>query len=358
MSENPVEVADIRKNLEKAIELKNVAVHYNESKSLFKKETYQALKDISFDVYKGETLGIIGRNGAGKSTLLRLLAGIIKPDKGEVIHNCKSVSLMALAAGFDPNLNGRQNAVISGMLIGHSKKEMLSKLEEIKDFSELGGFFEKPVKTYSSGMRARLGFATAMSTYPDVLLIDEVLAVGDSNFKAKAESAIKQKIGSDITVIIVSHSEAQLKALCNRLVWIEGGVVIQESDDTQKVLDLYRMNMRFSTSGTLIEDINLLDKQTSFWFEQFESKGEFATFKCIAFNRGNQVIQKLKIKSSGTSLSGPTTTPVLGKNHPAFLSALNARFHDGIATFHQKDTLIMTVDGQDIPLIEFKVRKV
>lgn len=345
-------------NSAKAIELKNVAVHYHESKSLFKRKIYEALKNVSFDIYKGETLGIIGRNGAGKSTLLRLLAGIIKPDKGEIIHHCKSVSLMALAAGFDPNLSGRQNAVISGMLIGHSKKEMLAKLEEIQDFSELGDFFNKPVKTYSSGMRARLGFATAMNTHPDVLLIDEVLAVGDSNFKAKAESAIQQKIGSDITVIIVSHSEEQLKALCNRLVWIEGGVVIQESGNTQKVLNLYRMNMRFSTSGTLIEDVNVLDKQTSFWFEKFEVKDEGSQFKCIVFNRDNKEIQHLKVQPSGVSLSGPSETPFLGKNHPKFVTASKARFHDGFATFNEKNTLVMTVDGQDVPLIEFKVRKV
>ena len=144
---------------------------------------------------------------------------------------------------------------------------MLSKLDEIKDFSELGDFFEKPVKTYSSGMLARLGFSTAMNTHPDVLLIDEVLAVGDSNFRAKAESAIKQKIGSDITVILVSHAEEQLKTLCDRLVWVEGGIVIQESENIQKVLNLYRMNLKFSTPGMVIEDVNHLEKDTAFWFE-------------------------------------------------------------------------------------------
>lgn len=343
---------------DKVIELKNVGVTYKERKSLFKSESYQALKDISFDVYKGETLGIIGRNGAGKSTLLRLLAGIIKPDNGKVIHHCKSVSLMALAAGFDPNLSGRQNALISGMLIGHSKKEMQACLEDIKEFSELNDFFEKPVKTYSSGMRARLGFATAMHTHPDVLLIDEVLAVGDSSFKAKAESAIKKKIGSEITVILVSHSEAQLKALCSRIVWIEGGVVIQESDNTQKVLNLYRTNMRFSASGTLIEDIKLLDQKTTFWFEKFESSCSGTEFKCVAFNRNNKEIEQLKVIPSNVILSGPTDTPYLGRNNPQCIYSSKARYHQGHAHFDDKNTILMTIDGQEIPLIEFKIKKV
>ena len=212
-------------NQDKIIELKNVGVTYKERKSLFRTEKYQALKNISFDVYKGETLGIIGRNGAGKSTLLRLLAGIIKPDIGKVFLHTRSISLMALQAGFDPNLSGRQNVIISGMLLGHSRGKVLSLVDEIKDFSELNEFFEKPIKTYSTGMRARLGFSIAMYTSPDVLLIDEVLGVGDVHFRQKAEQAIEDKTSSDTTVIIVSHSEQQLNRLSDRIIWVEDGVV-------------------------------------------------------------------------------------------------------------------------------------
>lgn len=342
---------------EKIIELRNVGVTYRERKSFFKSESYNALQDISFNVYKGETLGILGRNGAGKSTLLRLLAGIIKPDKGKVIHHCKSVSLMALAAGFDPNLSGRQNATISGMLIGHTKQEMLEKLESIKEFSELGEFFDKPVKTYSSGMRARLGFATAMNTHPDVLLIDEVLAVGDSNFKAKAESAIKQKINSDITVILVSHSEAQLKALCHRLVWIEGGIVIQENNDIQKVLHLYRMNMRLLPLGTVIKDINILENKVSFWFESFDVLHDCISFKCIAFDKNNKEIQTLKIMPLDAIMQGPLETPLLGKKNPKYTYSPKARFYDGYAKFNSNNIIFITIDGNEKPLVEFEVKR-
>jgi ABC-type polysaccharide/polyol phosphate transport system ATPase subunit len=210
---------------EKAIVLKNVGIRYKESKGIFKTSYYEALKSISFEVYKGETLGVIGRNGAGKSTLLRLLAGIIKPDKGNITHYVKTVSLMALHAGFDPNLSGRQNAIISGMLMGQTKMKITERLNSIQDYSELGEFFEKSVKTYSSGMKARLGFSVAMFNSPDVLLIDEVLGVGDKKFREKAEISIKEKIKSNVTVVLVTHSEHQIKKLADRAIWIDGGIV-------------------------------------------------------------------------------------------------------------------------------------
>ncbi len=354
---NSMDNRENRKSREKAIELKNVAVHYTESKSLFKREKYQALKDISFDVYKGETLGIIGRNGAGKSTLLRLLAGIIKPDKGEVIHHCKSVSLMALAAGFDPNLSGRQNAVISGMLIGHSKKEMLSKLEEIKEFAELGDFFEKPVKTYSSGMRARLGFATAMHTHPDVLLIDEVLAVGDANFKQKAEKAITDKIQSDITVILVSHSEQQMKRLCERVVWVESGKVVKSGSDLDNIFQLYRMNMKFSRSGIFIENFEKLDPNVEFCFESLEFKQDKLVFNCFFCYKIDCEITNVKVNPANVVLSGPFASPIVGSRYKKYQIAYKSRFHCGVCIINKENFISAYINNVESIVLKFKIVK-
>ncbi|CNC72868.1 ABC transporter [Yersinia frederiksenii] len=235
-------------NKEKIIELRNVELTYKEKRSLFTYDVYTALKNISFDVYKGETLGIIGRNGAGKSTLLRLLAGIIKPDSGEIKLHTNSISLMALQAGFDPNLSGRQNTLFSGMLLGHRLSYVKSIVEDIKKYSELNEFFEKPIKNYSSGMLARLGFSIAMYTTPEVLLIDEVLGVGDISFAEKAQKSIREKIKSDTTVIIVSHDEMQLKLLSDRLVCIENGVVVAQGD-SDNVYIKYNLFMKLTSYG-------------------------------------------------------------------------------------------------------------
>ncbi|WP_337088445.1 O52 family O-antigen export ABC transporter ATP-binding subunit [Escherichia coli] len=233
---------------EKIIELKNVGLVYREKKTLFTYDEYEALTNITFDVYRGETLGIIGRNGAGKSTLLRVLAGIIKPDSGQITIHSNSISLMALQAGFDPNLSGRQNTIFSGMVLGHRLSYIKSIIEDIKVYSELNEFFEKPIKNYSSGMLARLGFSIAMYTTPEVLLIDEVLGVGDVTFAEKAQKSIREKIKSDTTVVIVSHDEQQLKLLSDRLVCIENGVVLDEGP-SDSVYNKYNLIMKLTSYG-------------------------------------------------------------------------------------------------------------
>lgn len=203
------------------ISLREVSVRYKRAGSIFRKtQYYEALKSISLDIFPGETLGIFGRNGAGKSTLLKVISGIIKPDSGEVINRGASVSLLALQAGFDPNLSGRDNAILSGILQGYSRREVESKLDEIQNFSGLGDFFDQPVRTYSNGMRTRLGFSVSTTASPDVLLIDEVLSVGDKEFKKKAEHLIIRKVESNQTVVIVSHSDNLLNRLCNRTIKI------------------------------------------------------------------------------------------------------------------------------------------
>ena len=221
------------------ITLQDVAVRYKRNGSLFRKKTYfEALKSINLDIYPGETLGILGRNGSGKSTLLRLISGIIKPDRGRVTNNGVSVSLLALQAGFDPNLSGNDNAVFSGMLQDASRQEVLNKLNEIQEYSELGDFFFEPVRTYSTGMRARLGFSISTIISPDVLLIDEVLSVGDQHFRQKAERTMVGKIQSQQTVVLVSHSHQQIARLCDRAVLIDDGISYA-SGDPHDVLEVY-----------------------------------------------------------------------------------------------------------------------
>lgn len=185
---------------------------------------FWALKDISFDLYQGETLGIIGRNGAGKSTLFKLLAGVIAPSRG-IIKKRKnlSVQLLSIGVGFEGHLSGRENAVLNGMLLGRSRTYMLKRLSKIKNFSELGDFFEEPVNTYSSGMVARLGFSIGLEVDADLLLLDEVLSVGDSRFAEKSHQAIKEMINSDRTVILISHSASTIEQTCQRAILVEEG---------------------------------------------------------------------------------------------------------------------------------------
>lgn len=200
----------------------------------FKRFEFEVLKGLNFNVYRGETLGIMGRNGCGKSSLLRILNGVVAPTGGELFQSGPLTRiLLTLGLGFDKDLTGRDNAILSAMLQGYSRKRAREALEEIKEFSELGDFFERPVKTYSSGMRSRLGFSTALKTEVDLLLIDETLSVGDRHFSKKAEKAMMEKINSEQTVIFVSHSGAQVKKVCSRAIWLEEGVVKAEGDTSE-----------------------------------------------------------------------------------------------------------------------------
>jgi len=226
------------------ISLQNVAVRYKRSGNLFqKKNYYNALKSVTLDIYPGETLGILGQNGAGKSTLLRLISGVIRPDHGKVINFGVSVSLLALQAGFDPVLNGRDNTILSGMLQGYSRREVETYLDEINEYSELGAFFYEPVRTYSTGMRARLGFSITTIISPDVLLIDEVLSVGDQHFRQKAERTMVEKIQSQQTIVLVSHSHHQIARLCDRAVLIDEGTSFA-SGEPHEVLSIYEEKLK------------------------------------------------------------------------------------------------------------------
>lgn len=192
-----------------------------------RKGKFVALKDVSFDVNKGETFGIIGRNGSGKSTILGLVAGVMKPDRGIVRTNGKISSLLELGAGFHPDLSGVENIILNGILAGNTKEDMLKKLEMIIDFSELGEFVYQPLRTYSSGMQMRLGFSVAVHIDPEILLIDEALSVGDVSFQEKCQEKMIEFKKNGATILIVSHDMPAVAKLCDRAAWIDNGKVIE-----------------------------------------------------------------------------------------------------------------------------------
>jgi len=234
--------------MEPVISLQDVGVRYKRSGNVFRRKSYfDALKSINLDIYPGETLGILGRNGAGKSTLLRIISGVIRPNSGKAINRGVSVSLLALQAGFDPNLNGRDNAILSGMLQGFFRREIEPRLDEIHEYSELGDFFFEPVRTYSTGMSARLGFSITTIISPDVLLVDEVLGVGDQHFRQKAERTMVAKIQSQQTVVIVSHSHQQIARLCDRAMLIDEGMSFT-TGKPHEVLKLYEERLKMSSA--------------------------------------------------------------------------------------------------------------
>jgi lipopolysaccharide transport system ATP-binding protein len=220
--------------------------------SLFKTFRHTALQNISFDITRGETLGVLGKNGSGKSTLLQILAGLIEPSSGEILLPAEPLtrSLLTLGLGFRADLTGQDNAIVSLVLQGKSKKEAEALLPAIYEFSELGEFFQQPVKTYSAGMRARLGFATATQSEVDVLLIDEVLSVGDIQFRQKAEQLMLNRIGGHQTVILVSQSPPQIKSLCDKAIWIHDAEIV-EIGDPDRVANAYHDHMTSSESVTM-----------------------------------------------------------------------------------------------------------
>jgi len=196
------------------------------------------LQNISLEVRKGEAIGVIGRNGQGKSTLLKLLAGIFKPDTGQITRYVQHSSLLSLQAGFAVHLSGRNNVVLSAILQGMPRKKAIQIVDDVIALSELEEHIDDPIKTYSAGMRTRLGFSIAMQLKPELLLIDEVLGVGDASFADKSRKMLRERIQGDSSVVLVSHSAAQIRALCDRAVWIEHGRV-EMIDDADVVIDAY-----------------------------------------------------------------------------------------------------------------------
>lgn len=203
-------------------------------------KTFRALDHISIQVQKGEVVGVVGRNGSGKSTLLRVMAGIYQPDRGSVITQGRISSLLELGAGFREELSGRENIALAGAIIGFSSSQMETLTPEIIEFSELSSHIDAPLRTYSSGMRSRLGFAVATAVEPEILLIDEALAVGDARFRERSMSRIETMVSrEDTTVVVVSHNIHELRRLCGRLALVERGKVVAEGEP-ESVLSQYQ----------------------------------------------------------------------------------------------------------------------
>lgn len=233
-----------------AITVKDVTISYKSLKKVSikksltsfkpkKLDTYTAVKDISFEVEKGQILGIIGKNGSGKSTLLKALANIFSPDSGVIDLHGNTVSLLAIGVGFQPRLTGRENIYLSGLLLGFSKKQIDEKIKDIISFADLGDFIDRPVKTYSSGMHSKLAFSITAILETDIMLIDEVLSVGDAKFKKKSYNKMEELINDDKrTVLIVSHSLGTLKKLCNKVLWLHEGR-IKKIGDSEEIINEY-----------------------------------------------------------------------------------------------------------------------
>ena len=236
-----------------ALEVNDVSIKFNLSKEKLdslkeyvikllkrqiKYDEFWALQNVSFTLNKGDRLGILGLNGAGKSTLLKVIAGVYKPTAGTVKRYGKIAPMLELGAGFDPQYTGRENIFLYGAVLGFSKEFLKSKYDEIVAFSELEKFIDVPLKNYSSGMRARLGFAIATIVEPEILILDEVLSVGDAKFKKKSEARIMSMFDKGVTVLFVSHSLEQVKRLCNKAIILEHGKLVA-SGEVEEVAKIY-----------------------------------------------------------------------------------------------------------------------
>lgn len=287
-----------------------------------REKEFWALKNISFELTRGECLGLIGHNGAGKSTLLKILNGLIKPDAGKVLIKGRVGALIELGAGFNPLLTGKENMYVNGAILGFSRKEMDEKLEEIIDFAEIREFINMPVQYYSSGMKVRLGFAIAAQMEPDVLIVDEVLAVGDLGFMLKCFKTI-DVILPRTAIVFVSHSMPQISRLCNQIVLLEKGEVKYQGTDIAKAIDLYyshfgnsESNLVYSDGSIQLEDVQIVNPNSSIkgipqlnWksvlklFFQFKLKNiqEIPIFKIIIFDKEQRPVALLQQNDKGSN---------------------------------------------------------
>lgn len=241
--------------MENAIEVKELCIAYRSLKrysikqNFFqrkpkKEDVFEAIKQVSFSVEKGRILGIIGRNGSGKSTLLRAIAGIFAPDSGTIDLKGNRVSLLSIGVGFEKELTGRENILLSGLLLGFSEEQIQEKIEEIIEFAELGEFIEAPVRTYSSGMYSKLAFSITAVLETDIMLIDEILSVGDAKFKKKSYNRMRKLISDqNRTVLLVSHSKETVESLCQELLWLHDGQ-IRMRGETKQVMQAYEEFMK------------------------------------------------------------------------------------------------------------------
>ena len=239
---------------EKMIEVKNVTMKFrmsdepiNSLKEIFttavkgqlKFNEFLALDDVSFDLEKGKTLGLNGRNGAGKSTTLKLISGILKPTSGQIITRGNIVPMLELGAGFDLELTGRENIYLNGAILGYSKEYLESKYDEIVEFAEIHEFIDMPIRNYSSGMMARLAFSIASVVQPEILIVDEILAVGDVAFQEKSYNRMKELMSGGATVLFVSHDINKIEEMCDKVIWLEQGKIVAQGK-AKTICDKYR----------------------------------------------------------------------------------------------------------------------
>ncbi|MDD2644474.1 MAG: ABC transporter ATP-binding protein [Methanobacteriaceae archaeon] len=223
--------------------LKMMFIRIFNPKKRIKKEFFGALKEVNLNVEKGEVVGIIGANGAGKSTFLKVVSGVMKPTKGSVIVNGKISPMIELGAGFDGELTARENIYLNGAILGYSKEFLDEKFEEIVEFSELREFLDVPVKNFSSGMTAKLAFSISTIVEPEVLIVDEILSVGDIKFQKKSKNKMISMIKGGTTVLFVSHTLEQIKSICDRVIWLDHGELIMDGK-CKEVCDAYSKSQR------------------------------------------------------------------------------------------------------------------
>ncbi len=239
--------------MEKMIEVKNVTMRFRMAndrissikeyviqglRGKLKYNEFEALKDVSFDVNRGEVVGLIGSNGAGKSTILKIISGILRPSEGTVTVRAGVVPMLELGSGFDFDMTGKENIFLNGAILGYSEEFLRARYDNIVEFSGIGQFIDTPLRNYSSGMIARLAFSIATVVEPDILIVDEVLAVGDANFQEKSHNRMMELMSGGTTVLFVSHELNQIRRMCNRVVWLEHGHV-KMAGDAQEVCDAY-----------------------------------------------------------------------------------------------------------------------
>lgn len=242
MSKIMIEVEDVtmrfRMNSDRILSLKEFVTTAMRGKLQY--QEFTALDHVSFKVKRGETLGLIGRNGAGKSTMLKVISGILKPTEGNVVCRGNVVPMLELGSGFDLDLTGRENIFLNGAILGYSEEFLNRKYDEIVRFSELGTFIESPIRNYSSGMLARLAFSVATVVQPEILIVDEILSVGDAAFQEKSKRRMLELMGGGTTVLFVSHSLEQIREMCSRVIWLENGRVKMQGK-TKDVCDEYAL---------------------------------------------------------------------------------------------------------------------
>jgi len=275
---------------------KSFKVYFDKSNTLKEKvlfwkrnrfEVRNVLNDVSFEIHKGDSVGLIGRNGCGKSTMLKMLTRIYYPNSGKITINGKVSSLIELGAGFHPDMSGRENIYINASTYGLSKDEIDKRLDKIIEFSELREFIDNPIRTYSSGMYMRLAFAVAINVDAEILLIDEILAVGDANFQTKCFNKLKELQAQGITIVLVTHSMDSIKKFCNKCIWLEKGSVIGKMDETNKVTKQYIEYMTKEAIEKGISSDNRIEES-----EEFGSKdAEIVDVKLMSNNKELNIVK-------------------------------------------------------------------